>query len=230
MRFQLDTVHLAAPLSLVELASIMYSTYITAQLFKAWTNAITGQTLSLKRKGRFFTFAHFSWQTPGEATPASPCFMQSWCKQAASFHNYSSNNSWLKWEGLGPGAPVDCLYKSQNKYRTSGEKWGKVFISCRAAGSPLNLTHLSFSLLPRDCSLMFVGREFADCRNMSVFSRSPPQLCLNQGMLWAADGNDDESVMWECHQSLGNVVSVWRKSSIHQQTDLTFIKSLVTWL
>lgn len=49
--------------------------------------------------------------------------------------------------------------------------------------------------------------QFMDMRlhvRMSVFSHRSALLSLNQDMLWAADDADD-SVMWECHQSLGTV-------------------------
>lgn len=39
---------------------------------------------------------------------------------------------------------------------------------------------------------------------VSAFTRCSALLSPNQDMLWAAD-DDDDSVMWECHQSLGTV-------------------------
>lgn len=46
--------------------------------------------------------------------------------------------------------------------------------------------------------------ETACSLRVSVFSGWSALLSLNQDMLWAAD-DDDDSVMWECHQSLGTV-------------------------
>ncbi len=98
-------------------------------------------------------------------------------------------------------------------------------------GIPSNLTiHLSFSLplhpssicfchpiavsLFPMCAALLVLLQYAmyvqyvwayrPHERVSVFSHCSALRCLNQDMLWAAD-DDGDSVMWECHQSLGSV-------------------------
>lgn len=106
-----DYVHLLPPLT--ELSYNMYLTYIGVQLFKLNKhNKRNSLREGIKCMKGLPIIAHFSCQTPGGATPASFCCMQSWCKQAPLFNNYSSNNSWLKGKGLGTGAPINCFYKS----------------------------------------------------------------------------------------------------------------------
>lgn len=98
-------------------------------------------------------------------------------------------------------------------------------------GIPSNLTiHLSFSLplhpssicfrhpiavsLSPMCAVLLLMLQYAvyvqyvwayrPYERVSVFSHCSALRSPNQDMLWAAD-DDDDSVMWECHQSLGTV-------------------------
>lgn len=61
-------------------------------------------------------------------------------------HPVTKTLAWLKWKGLGPGAQMNCLYKTQNKHSMSGDLT-RAHQLHTALGIPSNLTiHLSFSL------------------------------------------------------------------------------------
>lgn len=138
----------------------------------------------------------------------------------------------LKWKGLGRTRfPNECLYKTPEKNAGCQVIWHEPMMLHPSLGISSNLTILlSFSLClllsPNRCQPLFRVRfvecaivclcscpvQYSPCllRDMrlhvrvSVFSRCSALLSLNQDMLWAADDADD-SVMWECHQSLGTV-------------------------
>lgn len=140
-----------------------------------------------------------------------------------------NNITTLKLKGFGrPGAQMNCLYKTQRKYSIQSGDLTQPIMLHTSLGFPCNLTiHLSFTLplhpssvwfrhliVSLPCVVLLVMLQYAMyvqyfwvCRKplcVSIFSHCLAQLSLNQDMLWAAD-DDGDSVMWECHQSLGTV-------------------------